>query len=299
MMVYEIDPSISTAEALRSDPALAKVADDEYAATQSGPRTRIGYSAAYLPLSHYISPSEISALVSKLPPAISPSAARQRDQILAQRFSSSNEKAGQMEFLFDVGNYSPFYTSQPNKRYGTMVVMLQFPFSIGSTHIPEASFAGQPSTSDESPVIDPKYYAGPAGEVDFLGMVAAQKFGHKICSTPPLADMIVERVCPPAPTSTHAGTDSDEDSDEDFSAWVRDNTTTGLHSVGTCAMGGSAGKADGVVDSRLRVYGVRGLRVVDASIMPMQISAHLQATVYAIGEKGASMIMEDWEAARG
>lgn len=51
-----------------------------------------------------------------------------------------------------------------------------------------------------------------------------------------------------------------------------------------------------MVDERLRVYGVSGLRVVDASIMPMQISAHLQATVYAIAEKGAQMISEDWHA---
>ena len=49
-----------------------------------------------------------------------------------------------------------------------------------------------------------------------------------------------------------------------------------------------------VVDGRLKVYGVGGLRVVDASVMPLQISGHLQATVYAIGEKGASMILEDW-----
>lgn len=59
-------------------------------------------------------------------------------------------------------------------------------------------------------------------------------------------------------------------------------------------MGGRRGIEGGVVDERLRVYGVRGLRVIDASIMPMQISAHLQATVYAIAEKGAHMILEDW-----
>jgi len=49
-----------------------------------------------------------------------------------------------------------------------------------------------------------------------------------------------------------------------------------------------------VCDERLRVYGTRGLRVCDASVMPLQIAAHLQATVYAIGEKGAQLIKEEW-----
>jgi choline dehydrogenase-like flavoprotein len=53
------------------------------------------------------------------------------------------------------------------------------------------------------------------------------------------------------------------------------------------------GMEGGVVDERLRVYGVCGLRVVDASVMPLQISAHLQATIYAIAEKASEMIKED------
>ena len=64
--------------------------------------------------------------------------------------------------------------------------------------------------------------------------------------------------------------------------------------MGTCGMGGREGRKGGVVDARLRVYGTKGLRVCDASVMPLQISAHLQATVYAIGEKGAEMFGEDW-----
>ena len=273
MMIYEIDPSIVTAEALRADPALAKKAEDEYAATQSGPRTAVGLSAAFIPLSHFMSPSEISSLVSNLP-ATSLGTRHQREQMLAQRLHSRNGKAGQMEFLFSVSNFSPFHRSQPEKRYGTMMQMLQYPFSVGSIHI------------------DPKFYIGPGGQIDFLSMVAAQKFGHKICSTSPLSDMIVKRVFPPMPTSEAS------DADEDFSKWVRDATVTEWHPIGTCAMGGGGGKADGVVDHRLRVYGVRGLRVADASIMPLHISAHPQATVYAIGEKAASMIMEDWEASK-
>lgn len=49
----------------------------------------------------------------------------------------------------------------------------------------------------------------------------------------------------------------------------------------------------GVVDSHLKVYGTQNVRVVDASIMPFQVSGHLSSTVYAIAEKAADMIKED------
>ncbi|KAL9003022.1 MAG: hypothetical protein Q9188_004086, partial [Gyalolechia gomerana] len=98
MMIYELDPSILTLEALRSDPLLAAAADEQYATSKTGPRTAAGYSAAYLPFSHYTSPEEMSRLASQLPSTSSeggPAAPNNpagpslvRDQILSSRFSS-------------------------------------------------------------------------------------------------------------------------------------------------------------------------------------------------------------------
>ncbi|CAL8091968.1 unnamed protein product [Orchesella dallaii] len=67
-----------------------------------------------------------------------------------------------------------------------------------------------------------------------------------------------------------------------------------LHASGTCAMGSGAEDPLAVLDSKLRVIGIRGLRVVDASIMPTIPRANLQAAVYAIAEKASDMILEQW-----
>ena len=286
-MIFEIEKSIVTPEDLRTDPLLAEAADREYVLTHSGPRTAIPSSVAYLPFSHFIPPNKLKSLGSSI---LSRSTAKSTpaDKILVERLSS-DKRLGQIEFNFDVSNYSPYFKSLPGKKYATMLMMLQYPFTKGSIHIP-AMKAGSTVTSDDKPVIDPKYYQGPGGKVDFEVMVESQKFANRICRTKPLADIIVERVYPPKEA---------EGEDYDFSDWVRDSTITDWHPVGTCAMGGKEAKEGYVIDERLRVYGAKGLRVCDASIMPLQISAHLQATVYAIGEKGASLILEDWEKSSG
>lgn len=274
--IYEIDPSIQTPEDLRSNAILAAEVDELYETTQTGPRALLPCSICYVPFSHFM-PRETLASIAKRAPR-----SNLRETILADRFSSSpGLRLGQVEYIFDVGNWSPFLQpSDPEKKYATLLQILQYPFSRGSVHI-------SPSDPHGKPVIDPQYYTSDngVGALDLELQVHCARFGRKIVQTEPLASFIKGPAWPPASV--------EELSDDELKQWVVDNTITDWHPVGSCAMGGALGIEGGVVDERLRVYGVDGLRVVDASVMPLQISAHLQATVYAIAEKAGGMIRED------
>jgi choline dehydrogenase len=79
-------------------------------------------------------------------------------------------------------------------------------------------------------------------------------------------------------------------SEEQILAFARANASTVFHPVGTCMMG--RGEMS-VVDERLRVRGIAGLRVVDASIMPTLTSGNTNAPTFMIAEKGAEMIRAD------
>ena len=84
----------------------------------------------------------------------------------------------------------------------------------------------------------------------------------------------------------------DVSSDEALLDFARRNGQTIYHPVGTCKMGNVANDR-AVVDHRLQVHGLEGLRVVDASIMPGMVSGNTQAAVFMIAEKGADLIIED------
>jgi choline dehydrogenase len=80
-------------------------------------------------------------------------------------------------------------------------------------------------------------------------------------------------------------------SDDEILSWIRGHAETAYHPIGTCRMG-PAGRGT-VVDDRLRVHGLSGLRVADASIMPTMVSGNTNAASIMIGEKASDMIKQD------
>ena len=145
------------------------------------------------------------------------------------------------------------------------------PESVGSIHV-------QSPDSAAAPAIRPNFLAE---EVDRAALIEGIRIARRVAAAPSLAPY-VERELYPGEASQ---------SDEEILEFCRRTGSTVFHPVGTCRMGGDA-SAD-VVDERLRVHGVAGLRVVDASIMPTLVSGNTNAPTIMIGEKGAAMMLED------
>ena len=128
------------------------------------------------------------------------------------------------------------------------------------------------------PVIHPNYLAT---QEDIDDVLAGNRLIRQIARTRPLADIITEELIP------GEAVEGDEDQLADF----RDRADTVYHPTSTCMMGPDAKTS--VVDTRLRVHGVEGLRVIDASVFPNITSGNTNAPTVMVAEKGAAMILED------
>lgn len=134
----------------------------------------------------------------------------------------------------------------------------------------------------QPPRISPDYLSD---TYDQEMLIQALDTCREFADQPSLKELIVEEHMPGTQVQTR---------DEKL-AYIRDNATTVFHCVGTCRMGPDT-QVDAAVNDRLKVHGMEGLRVADASIMPNVISGNTNATTMMIGEKAAAMIHEDWRA---
>ncbi len=160
----------------------------------------------------------------------------------------------------------------PSKHGYMALVQLLRPKSAGSVRLAS-------SRPEEKPVIDPNFFADP---YDMRTLIAGFREARRILSQPALAPMTGQEIEPGAQYQ----------SDVELDQVLRTIVNTAYHPTGTCRMGP---ESDGlsVVDNRLRVHGVSGLRVVDASVMPEIISGNTSAPTMMIAERAAQFILED------
>lgn len=129
-----------------------------------------------------------------------------------------------------------------------------------------------------APLIEGNYLST---DHDVTEVLEASRLVRRIASAPALAAIIAEEISPSAVV----------DSDEALLAYFRANSGSIYHLCGTAAMGPDA--VASVVDARLRVHGVPGLRIVDASIFPNVTAGNINAPTMMVAEKGSAMILED------
>ncbi len=154
-------------------------------------------------------------------------------------------------------------------------------FSIGLSNC-RTSSRGYIEIKSNNPLDKPRIVANAfSHEDDVSEMLDAVKFLRTIAAQPAMASVIAEEILPGPKVQT----------DDELIADFRLRSGTVYHPVSTCRMGPDA--TDSVVNPRLKVHGIEGLRVIDASIFPTLITGNTNAAAIATGWKGASLILED------
>ena len=170
----------------------------------------------------------------------------------------------------------PYAVKNPKKRQlhkfpaMTISVYQLRPESLGSVHI-------QSADPHEQPAIRFNFLSD---QIDRDAMTAGFRLVRKIIATDAMQAVVGDEFSPGPQV----------ESDEDILGYIRHHAETAYHPVGTCRMGQGPGA---VVDMRLRVHGLSGLRVADGSIMPTMVSGNTNAACIMIGENAAKFLAED------
>jgi choline dehydrogenase-like flavoprotein len=297
----DLKPGNMTLDIL-GDPDTMEAAMKAYVELQRGPLTSVASTQGFLPYKSHVSAEELKSTVDNIrmlqnSPNTTPFYKRQLDQVIAHLES---DKSGNLQYIMIPAgvNYDAIDTQKifppPDSRAHriALATCLQYPVSRGSCHIKNSGKSQVRANSVEAlrtqlltrrttdpsnhPAIDPGFLKHSA---DVTVLAAGLHVAHKATQTAHLAPLIKERSYPPASRNLDNATDREEA--------VRDWVMGEYHLISTCAMGE-------VVDSRLRVKGVKGLRVVDASVFPNHVSGNICSSVYTVAEKAADLIKEDW-----
>lgn len=202
------------------------------------------------------------------------------NEIGAAALAANRSDQAHVEYYYEsifYPNYpTPQYAPQQyNTRYISLTAGLIAPLSRGSVSVESNSLT-------DGPVIDLQYYTDPT---DRAVAIYAFKNLRKIL------DQFATYNFTIGPNNGEVSPGPSVQSDEDIMNYIRETAITVWHASGTCAM--LPQEDGGVVDSRLRVYGVNNLRIVDTSVFPTLPDQHTQAATYMLAEKAAAIIKAD------
>jgi choline dehydrogenase-like flavoprotein len=280
---FEIADDQMSADIMR-DPNIVQAVLQQYMTTKTGPLVGIPISVTMLPLvdsNGRVSHDEIAKLTKHyVDDADLPLGQKRQYEQLRQQILGPKEATGYAMMLPLQLNISSGKTEMKDllaptnpKNYITIMVANNHPFSRGTCHIRSAD-------PDDKPILDPKYLSHP---LDLEIMARQTQYIEKIVKTEPLASLLK-----PSGRLPEGKAANSLDAAKEI---VKERLLSTFHPVGTCAM--MPKELGGVVDSRLKLHGCKSLRVVDASIFPMETLGNIQATVYAVAEKAADIIKED------
>ena len=192
---------------------------------------------------------------------------------LAYCFWKSDESlgSGDLQLTFTPASYRQGVQSTLEDDPGATVAVWQ--------QRPESRGYVRARTADplDKPAIQPNYLAD---EMDRRVIVNGIRLARRLMRTEPLSPFFDREALP----------GDDARTDDEILDFARRIGTTAFHLVGTCRMG-PASDPGAVVDDRLRVHGIVGLRVADASVMPLMPSANTNAAALMIGEKASDMVL--------
>lgn len=276
------------------DPQLVQSAMELYQNTRTGPLAGVPVSVASLPLvdgQERASMEDRDHLIDthlQSPPTANGNTCRDtqtQSKMLSQMLRDGTEPITEYIYLPLQLHANPGTTSmaelfekKADGNYISILAMLCHPFSRGSVHI-------KSSNIDEKPIWDPNYLSH---SLDLEILARNTQYIDKVARSAPLVSLLQPDVRIPDISTVPDLSDLDT-----ARRVVKDRLLSCFHPAGSCSM--MSIELGGVVDDHLRVHGTNNLRVVDASIFPLEPSGNIQATVYAVAERAVDLIKDDFD----
>ncbi|PQE07453.1 aryl-alcohol dehydrogenase protein [Rutstroemia sp. NJR-2017a BBW] len=278
---FEAAEGIQTADAIGRNPQIMGPLIEMYQKDGSGPLGQFFTASAYMPLPSFFGSKSSSDLAEKLSKSSTAANDKLHEKVVLDLLSHPDAAASHYfmaKIQMNVGtstNISEYFLPKHPEDYITLFVSQNFPFSRGSVHIAS-------SNSHDKPIVDPKYLSHP---LDIELLARQVQFFHHLTSTAPFSHNFKpggKRI------PEYAFADNREPTVDEAKQIVKDHLLSHFHPVGSCAM--LPREQGGVVDTELRVYGTEGLRVVDASVFPLNVRGNSITAVYAVAERAVDII---------